>query len=648
MNTLTADPAPTASRAQTRWALASLALAMLMSSLSISSANVALPTIARSFAAPFGTVQWVVIAYLLAVTVFSVGAGRLADIVGPRRVLLGGILVFTAASAVCAAAPDLAALVVARGIQGLGGAALLALTVAMVRDAVPSNRTGSAMGLLGTMSAVGTALGPSLGGALIAGAGWRSIFVVMVAMGIVAAALARRSLPADTTPTSRPAPGALDARGILLLALTLAAFCLAATAGDDVGAYNVVLIAIAAGGLVLFLRSEARAPSPMIRLAELADPALRAGLGANLLVSSVMTATFLVGPFYLSRSLGLGEAMVGLVMSVGPVVSALTGIPAGRIVDRFRAPRIIVFGLAEMAIGALLLALLPGIAGVAGYIAALAVLTPGYQLFLAANNTAVMTGVADDRRGIVSGTLSLSRNLGFIAGASLMGAVLRLRRGRTGRHGLGRCRGRGPAADVFRRRRPHGRRGHNGSQRQGRGAPRRHRPMRPEFRLPSALLFRQAHDEAVEIRRHLDLATEAGVRLALGHGAVEHLVFRLGHLRQLVEEGLVHIEVAGGAAAGAAALALNAGDAVQQRALHQAPALGQVDLEFATVMFDIGYFRHLSLSEMRGRVRAAEAVARHVLFAKQPQAVASSSFMGLRKFDDGTHFVVSATRSNSG
>ncbi|MCW2307504.1 MFS transporter [Rhodobium gokarnense] len=422
MNIRTADPAATTSPGATRWALASLALAMLMSSLSISSANVALPTIAHAFAAPFGTVQWVVLAYLLAVTVFSVGAGRLADIVGPRRVLVVGILVFTAASVVCAAAPDLLVLVIARGIQGLGGAAVLALTVAMVRAAVPSHRTGSAMGLLGTMSAVGTALGPSLGGALIAGAGWRSIFLVMVVMGITAAALALRHLPGDRQ-AGRPELRAFDIAGTLVLTLALGAYALATTAGETTGAGTAVLVVAAIAGILLFLHIEARAAAPLIDLNAFADRFLRSGLVTNLLVASVMMATFLVGPFYLSRSLGLGEAMVGLVMSVGPVVSALTGIPAGRIVDRFGAPRVAVFGLVEMAIGALLLALLPGIAGVAGYVAALAVLTPGYQLFLAANNTAVMTGVADDRRGVVSGMLSLSRNLGFITGASVMGAV---------------------------------------------------------------------------------------------------------------------------------------------------------------------------------------------------------------------------------
>jgi MFS family permease len=110
-------------------------------------------------------------------------------------------------------------------------------------------------------------------------------------------------------------------------------------------------------------------------------------------------------------------------MSIGPVISALSGVPAGRIVDRLGAPVVVIAGLAAMAAGSVGLAVLPGLFGLAGYIAAIAVLTPGYQLFQAANNTAVMADAGADRRGVVSGLLSLSRNLGLITGASAMGAL---------------------------------------------------------------------------------------------------------------------------------------------------------------------------------------------------------------------------------
>ena len=184
--------APTVPAPSVRWVLASLSLSMLLSSLGTSSANVALPALADAFGASFQAVQWVVLAYLLAITTLIVSVGRLGDIVGRRRLLVAGIALFTVASVICGLTPGFALLIAARAVQGIGAAIMMALTMAFVGEAVPKARTGSAMGLLGTMSAVGTALGPSLGGALIAGPGWRAIFLVNVPLGLVALFLAHR------------------------------------------------------------------------------------------------------------------------------------------------------------------------------------------------------------------------------------------------------------------------------------------------------------------------------------------------------------------------------------------------------------------------------------------------------------------------
>src|SRR5262249_2160142 len=155
------------------------------------------------FAAPFPAVQWVVLAYLLATTTLIVSVGRLGDLVGRRRLLLTGILLFTTASVLCGLAPTLWLLIAARAAQGLGGAIRLALSLALVGATVPKERTGSAMGLLGTMSAIGTALGPSLGGVLISGFGWRAIFLLQVPLGVAAFLLSQRFLPVDRPAATR-------------------------------------------------------------------------------------------------------------------------------------------------------------------------------------------------------------------------------------------------------------------------------------------------------------------------------------------------------------------------------------------------------------------------------------------------------------
>ncbi|MEU9305439.1 MFS transporter [Streptomyces sp. NPDC048269] len=406
--------------------LAGLSLSVLLSSLGTSIANVALPTLAQAFTASFQQVQWIVLAYLLAITTLIVSVGRLGDIVGRRRLLLAGTSLFTAASVLCGLAPTLWWLIAARAVQGLGAAVMTALTMAFVGETVPKARTGSAMGLLGTMSAIGTALGPSLGGTLISGPGWRAIFLVNAPLGILALLLAHRHLPADRREPGKDRAG-FDHVGTLLLALTLAAYALAMTMGrGGSGALNTALLLAAALGVALFVRAEGRAASPLIRLATFREPGLSASLATSALVSTVMMATLVVGPFYLSRTLGLGEALVGLVLSVGPLVAALTGVPSGRIADRFGAPRMTLAGLTAMAAGCFLLSVIPAALGVLGYVAPLAVVTAGYAVFQTANNTAVMADVRPDQRGVVSGVLHLSRNLGLITGASVMGAVFAL------------------------------------------------------------------------------------------------------------------------------------------------------------------------------------------------------------------------------
>lgn len=348
----------------TRGGLVALSLSMLLAALGTSIANVGLPSLAHAFGASFQAVQWVVLAYLLAITAVIVSAGRLGDRLGRRRLLLAGLLVFALACAGCAAAPTLPWLIGARAFQGLGAAIMMAMTLGMVGDTVTKENTGRVMGLLGTLSALGTAMGPSVGGVLLSLWSWRALFLIGLPLAGVAAAFAYRYLPVDAHRRD-------------------------AWPGDTVWA-------------------------------PLRDAPLRAGLAMSALVSAVIMATFVVGPFYLSRGLGLDPAWMGLAMAVGPTVAAVTGVPAGYLTDHLGSQRLTLVGLSVMLCGALLLSQASGL-GV--YLAGLIVLTAGYSLFQAANNTAVMSDIQATRRGTVSGLLNLSRNLGLIFGASALGAV---------------------------------------------------------------------------------------------------------------------------------------------------------------------------------------------------------------------------------
>lgn len=355
-----------------RWALAGLALVTLLPSLGSSIANVALPTLAASFATTFDVVQWVVLAYLGTMTLVLLFAGHLADRIDRRRLLVVGLVVFTTASAFGGVAPTLWLVIAIRAAQGLGAAIMIVTAIAFVGDVVPGRSTGRAMGLIGSMSALGTALGPSLGGALIEAFGWRSIFVANVPLGVLAVAVARRHLR-KVPPRPRIERTVREHLRVLL--------------GP---------------------RRERR---------------LRVSLIANLVVSAVLMATLVVGPFHLSQAFALDAAAIGGVMSIGPIAAALLGVPAGRLVDRLGARRSTLIGLAGVAGGSTLLALVPDALGVPGYVLPIVGITSSYALFQAANSTAALGEVGPERRGLVSGALTLSRNLGLIGGTSVMGAV---------------------------------------------------------------------------------------------------------------------------------------------------------------------------------------------------------------------------------
>lgn len=404
------------------WALCSLALSMLLSSIGTSIPNVALPTLAEVFTASFAQVQWIILAYLLANLVLIVSVGRLGDLLGYRKVLMAGIILFVFSALLCGFSQSLKMLIFARVLQGFGAATLMSLTLAFVGEAVPKEKTGSAMGLLGTMSAIGTAAGPSIGGLLISYLSWRFIFFAMVPIGILSLGLAYFFLPKF----EKPAGGSsfrFDFIGTALLGLSFASYALAVTVGRGAWGQFLPLIAVSLLSGLIFVLYESKIQTPLIRLNLLRDSTMSANLFMNILVSTVMMSTLVVGPFFLSRGLGLTPALVGALMSIGPAVSALSGVPAGRIVDRLGASAVTLIGLGEMAIGALAFAILPGIIGAIGYGISAALLSPGYQLFQAANNTSTMTKIPADQKGLLSGLLSVSRILGLITGTAVMGTI---------------------------------------------------------------------------------------------------------------------------------------------------------------------------------------------------------------------------------
>lgn len=399
-----------------------LTLPALLASMAISMPNAALPLFSEQFSASFSLVQWLIQGYLLAITVLVVVVGRLGDLLGHRRLLLLGVLLFSMAALLAALSSSFMSLIIFRVLQGIGAAIMLVISMAALSVYTPPEKTGKAMGLLASMSALGMAGGPVIGGVLAEFWGWPSLFLFMSFAGLLVSGFIFLGI----RPTEHGA-GAfswrmLDGAGFTSLLLCLLCFSLGMTlAWDWLYTPLSFLFAIVCGGY--FYKVERTVKFPLLDMALLSNPAVMAGVTGNIAVMMIMMTTLLVGPFYLTYALGLSASLLGLVMTAGPTTVFISSFFAGYWIDRFGPERVRQVGQGFMILGCVLLMLTDMDYGIPGYVFPLILTTLGYSFFQTANNTESLLGVPVDQKGVLSGLLGLSRNLGLVIGASFMGAV---------------------------------------------------------------------------------------------------------------------------------------------------------------------------------------------------------------------------------
>jgi len=344
-----------------------------MATLDGSIVNVALPTLTADLGATIGGAEWVVSAYLLVISATLLAAGRLGDVLGHRRVFLGGLLLFTAASGLCGLTGSLGALVAARALQALGAAAMMAIAPAVVTAVFPAAQRGRALGAVTTVVAVGLTAGPPLGGVLVEHLSWRWVFLVNLPVGVAGAAWAWRALPE--------------------------------TAGGRGG-----------GGL--------RGAAGALRHRDAAAGAL-----AGLLSYAALFTGALMNPFYLAQLRGLGPQALGGMLTVVPVALSLASTPGGWLADRYPTRLQAPAAMAVLAAGLGALAEAGATVPLAGFAARAALLGLGMGLFQPPNNSAVMGALPREHLGAGGGLLATARNLGMAIGIALAGALFHARAG---------------------------------------------------------------------------------------------------------------------------------------------------------------------------------------------------------------------------
>lgn len=396
-----------------------------MSTLDGSIVNVALPTLAVELGAPIDRLEWIVAGYLLTLSVTLLVAGKLGDLFGHRGVYAVGLLLFTAGSGLCGAAPSLWALVAARVLQALGASLTMAVGPAVLTAVFPAAQRGRALGALASAVSIGLTVGPPLGGLIIQALSWRWIFFVNLPIGLAGTAWALRVLPASR----RSRGGRFDSVGALLLAAVLGIGIVALDTLPDRSVQTLPLLLLGAGAAVLLALHLRRAAEPILDAAVVMTPGVGSGLLAGLLSYVAMFSQTLLTPFLLARVFGLPPGGVGAILISVPVAMAVAAPFAGWLADRFGGRALPTFGAGLLAVALYGLSVagpgtwLPFVAG------CLALAGAGMGFFQAPNNSAVMGAIPRPKLGSGGGLLATSRNVGMAIGVAIAGSLFALRSG---------------------------------------------------------------------------------------------------------------------------------------------------------------------------------------------------------------------------
>lgn len=396
---------------------------LFMIQLDLTIVNVALRDIQQGLGASFSALQWVVDAYALLFAGLMLSTGDLGDLFGHRRVFLSGIVVFVSGSIGCALAPGAAALIAARALQGVGAAALLPTSLAILNQAFPEERErAGALGLWAGVSALSLAAGPILGGFLVGALGWRAIFWANIPVGLAAAALAVWAVRESREPTRRH----LDVPGQLLGVVFLGALLFAVIEGNDLGWDSPVIVAafwVAATGFVAFVAVERRSTGPMMELRFFKVPAFSAANLASGTMNFAMFGLLFAMSLFFQRVQGFSPIETGLRMT--PLLAPLTifALFGGRLVGSI-GPRLPSGGLLLSALGMLLLSRIDAHTGY-GWIWPLFLLTGlGLSLATPALVAAATGSVPRGRAGMASAVNNTVRQGAGAFGVAILGGFL--------------------------------------------------------------------------------------------------------------------------------------------------------------------------------------------------------------------------------
>jgi EmrB/QacA subfamily drug resistance transporter len=406
------------------WTLLAVSVATFMLLLDITVVNVALPSIREDLGASFSDLQWVVDAYALTLAALVLPAGSLADRLGRRRLFTAGLAIFSVASLLCALAPEPTLLSPARALQGVGGAVLFAVSLALVAQEFPAGRQrGTAMGLYGATIGVAVATGPLVGGALTDSLGWTSIFYLNVPVGVAALAVTRLKLAESRDPNA----SGVDWAGVVTFSGALFLLVLALVRGNAEGWGSRLIVSLLAGSaalLVAFIAIQRRVSEPMLPLGLFRRPSFTGVQLAAFAVSGSLLAMFLYLTLYLQNYLGYAPLAAGLRYLPITVLAFLLGPVAGALLSRVPARALLGAGLGMTGIGLLLMSGIQPGSGWTTLLGGFLVAGAGVGLLNPVIADVAVSVVPKEQGGMAAGISDTFRQLGIAVGIAVWGAIL--------------------------------------------------------------------------------------------------------------------------------------------------------------------------------------------------------------------------------
>ena len=408
-----------------------LCLGFFMILLDTTIVNIAIPSIIDALKASLDQILWVLNAYILVYAVLLITAGRLGDLFGQRNLFALGLFIFTVASAFCGLAQDVSQLIIARLVQGVGGALLTPQTLAIITTIFPPQRRGAAFGIWGAVAGVAAVLGPTLGGFIVTYWNWRGIFYVNLPIGVIALVGAFLLVP-DLRPGRRHG---LDLVGVILASGGLFGVVFGLIEGQR---YNwgaiwgwVTISEIIGAGVVVFLGFvvwERFQSEPLVPLSLFATRNFSLMNFVGAVMSFGMLGLFLPLTIYFQSVLGMTALRAGLTLAPMSIVSMIVAPNAGRLADKVGGKYILVSGLALFAVG---MGLIVGVATAdstwSTFFFPAVVAGLGMGCIFAPLSTIAMRNIEPRMAGAASGVLNTTRQVGGVVGSAVVGAVLQNR-----------------------------------------------------------------------------------------------------------------------------------------------------------------------------------------------------------------------------